>query len=497
MTWLDQAILNVAPVWGAKRIAARAAVDQLRAYDLAKNSRRTEGWLAADSGANAEIASAGDRPRNRARDFVRNNMWASAAVRKLATKVVGTGIVPRLQADSAAPARRKALMALWNEWVEHCDPEGRHDFYGLQHLAVRCMFESGEVLIRKIRLPSSSKLKIPFQIQILEPDHLDSSRIETHQDGSAIIMGVHFNKDGSRRGYWMFPQHPGEVISSWSGMSRLESEFVPAKEILHVFAQDRPGQVRGVTAFAAAGLKLRDLDEYDDAELWKKKIAACFVGFVSSPSGTAKPMGLSSPNAAGERSRRMAPGQMLNGLPGEEVTFSSPPTDDTYADYMRCQLRAIASGIGCTYEQLTGDLSALNFSSIKAGLNDFYDLLDYWQYIVFIKQFCQPVWEVFAEYAIASGAWPASKPLLPRWVPPRRRWVDITKEIPALIEAVQAGFMPLSEIYAEQGEDADERLDEIARMNQALDERGIVLTSDARTEIAASRAAAPKQTQAG
>jgi capsid protein len=36
---------------------------------------------------------------------------------------------------------------------------------------------------------------------------------------------------------------------------------------LHLFERLRPGQVRGVPWFASVILKLRDLDDYDDAEL--------------------------------------------------------------------------------------------------------------------------------------------------------------------------------------------------------------------------------------
>ena len=38
---------------------------------------------------------------------------------------------------------------------------------------------------------------------------------------------------------------------------------------------------------------------------------------------------------------------------------------------MRLQLHAIAAGVGLTYELLTGDLSQVNYSSIRAGLIEF------------------------------------------------------------------------------------------------------------------------------
>jgi capsid protein len=46
---------------------------------------------------------------------------------------------------------------------------------------------------------------------------------------------------------------------------------------------NRPGQVRGVPLIASAVVKLWLLDQYDDAELDRKKTAALFAGFITSP----------------------------------------------------------------------------------------------------------------------------------------------------------------------------------------------------------------------
>ena len=61
----------------------------------------------------------------------------------------------------------------------------------------------------------------------------------------------------------------------------LVSHRVPADRVLHLFERLRPGQVRGVPWFAPVMLKLRDLDAYDEAELVRKKIEACFAAFVT------------------------------------------------------------------------------------------------------------------------------------------------------------------------------------------------------------------------
>jgi hypothetical protein len=60
---------------------------------------------------------------------------------------------------------------------------------------------------------------------------------------------------------------------------------------------------------------------------------------------------------------------MIEYLPsGRDVRFATPGASGGYAEYMRVQLHAIAAGMGLTYELLTGDLSQVNYSSIRAGL---------------------------------------------------------------------------------------------------------------------------------
>jgi hypothetical protein len=57
MNWIDRAIGVVAPSAGLRRARQRQAMAILaRAYDGARLGRRTEGWVAAGTGANAEIA---------------------------------------------------------------------------------------------------------------------------------------------------------------------------------------------------------------------------------------------------------------------------------------------------------------------------------------------------------------------------------------------------------------------------------------------------------
>ncbi|HVH03840.1 MAG TPA: phage portal protein, partial [Amaricoccus sp.] len=147
MNWLDRAIGVVAPGAGLRRARQRQAMGILaRAYEGARLGRRTEGWVAAGTGANAEIAPAIARLRDRSRDLVRNNPYAAKAVTALVSNMIGTGLLPRARA--ATPELAAAADRLWSVFSGAADADGLTDFAGLQALIVRSLVESGEVLVR-------------------------------------------------------------------------------------------------------------------------------------------------------------------------------------------------------------------------------------------------------------------------------------------------------------------------------------------------------------
>jgi capsid protein len=165
MNWLDRAIGVVAPGAGLRRARQRQAMAALaRAYEGAKLGRRTDGWIAAGTGPNAEIAPALARLRDRSRDLVRNNPYAAKAVQALVSNMVGTGLLPQARAGEAELAT--LADRLWSEFAAAADADGLTDFAGLQALIVRSLVESGEVLVRLRERRTEDGLAVPLQLQV-------------------------------------------------------------------------------------------------------------------------------------------------------------------------------------------------------------------------------------------------------------------------------------------------------------------------------------------
>ncbi|MBF0148357.1 MAG: phage portal protein [Magnetococcales bacterium] len=473
MNMLDRIVVAISPERGLRRVRARGAIDVLRReYDGAKTGRRTDGWITPGHDANAEIAIASTRLRNRARDLVRNNPFAAKAVITYASSMVGSGIRPRPKAESKVLDAQ--ITSLWEDFSNQCDADGRTNFYGIQTLMVRSMVESGECLLQMINRPSSFGLAVPLQLRVLEADHLDVSRDQNLPGGGFIQQGIEFDSHGTRVAYWLYPQHPG----SSNITAKTVSIRVPASDVVHLFDRMRPGQNRGVTWFAPALLRMRDLDDYDEAELMRKKIEACFVGFVIN-ADPGQSLSIPKTEANEKRVESFEPGMVSYLPPGKDIRFGSPATTSGYVEYMRWHFHAVSAALGLTYELLTGDLSQVNYSSLRAGLIEFRRRIDAMQRQVLVPQLCTPVWNRFLSTAQAAGLVGDGKIRI-QWTPPRFEAVDPQKDTMGEILMIRAGLMSLAEGIARQGYDPDVVTAEFAEMNKVLDQLGLVLDTDPR-----------------
>jgi lambda family phage portal protein len=484
-TWLDRAAGLLSPKWQLNRLKARVAGEMLaRHYESAGVGRRTQGWRKNSGDANSVIGPALAVLREHARDLVRNNPYAESALATIADHTAGWGIVAK-----PFPANAGAVK-VWAKWAETtaCDADGRHDFYGLQKLVMRTVVESGECLIRRrLRRPEDG-LPLPVQIQVLDPDFLDTAKDTTVlPNGSLnqIIQGVEFDAIGRRVAYWLFPEHPG------SSLGAVTSVRVPAERVRHVFKPTRPGQVRAPSWFAPVLLRFKDFDEFEDATLMKQKIAACLAVLTSDPDGLAPPLGTS--DAGAPLIDSLEPGMITNVTSGRSITVVDPPQTNDYDGYSRTVLRAIATGLGVTYEDLTGDYSDMPFSAARMSRLRHEARIHDWRWRVLIPQFCDPVWSWAMEVAVVSGFIPSAPTA--QWTPPPLPMVDPTREGAASQQLVRAGLQTLSETIRERGYDPDELLAEMASDNQKLDDLGLVLDSDPRkTSAAGLTQARPKGT---
>ncbi len=460
---------------------SRMAMGALLAYEGARSGRRTDGWISGGLSADAEISAAHVQLRERARDLVRNNPHARKGLAVIVTNKIGTGIM----AEAAGPNRRvnERIDERFKRWIDDADLSGRLDLYGIQALAERTRCESGEALVRFVPTRMRNSKDVPFRLQVLEPDFIDSSKNSGRQGEAMISNGIEYDADGVPSAYWLFGAHPGDngLVPLRIGRGSMSSR-VPASELLHYFKPLRAGQSRGITDFAAVMLRLRALDDYDDAEVMRKKISACLAAFVTTPQGLpGASIAPTTLDADGRRVEQFAPGMVGYLKPGEAVTVSDPRPSSDYESFNKVQLHAIAAGLDLPYELLTGDLSEVTYTSHRGGLVQFRSMVEADQWQLVIAQLCRPICRRFARELAGVDTLVES---VTEWVytPPRFGLLDPAKEVPAMIQAVQGGIKTWQDTIRREGYEPDEVLDEIQAWQKELTKRGIVMTSDARTQ---------------
>ena len=463
MNFLDNTINFFSPAAGSKRLKERKRQEQfIRKYEGAGKSNRTKNWNTPGTSAESEVQLDMVTLRNRSRDLCRNNPHAVSIINEIVSGTVGTGVHTRFKHKK--DRKKVKVQAAWKTWADskQCDFDRKLKLNGLLEQIINAWFESGEVLVR-FRYSES-----PFSIQVLECDHI----ADHYSSGELIKNGIEYDDQGRVTHYHLFKDHPG---NSYSVGTTYETIKVPVEELLHVFKPSRPGQKRGVPGLHSVIIKLKDIDDFEDAEIVRQKISSCFTAFVHDME-----VGEDLEDEDGyEIGEKVAPGQIEILPPGKDVKFGNPSTKNGYSEFMNKSLHSVAAGPGVTYEAMTGDYSNVNFSSAKMGQLKFQRKIRIMQKRILIDQVLEPIVEKFLESLPLLGL--NSEGVSYRFIPPRVEMIDPTKEMPALKAAVRSGFESWSGAVASLGEDPEELLEELRLDKDNISKLELTLDSDPNT----------------
>ena len=499
------------------RSARRRVGAFIGGFEAGLSSRRLKGFQPSRAHLNTLIAAAGPDITARARWLIRNNGYAANAIESWAGNVVGAGIKPSSLIKDAK--LKAAVQELWLEWTDEADAEGFTDLYGLQRRAAREVFIAGEVFFRfRPRRPQDG-LTVPLQLQMLPSEMLPLNRNETGPSGNVIRQGIEFDAIGRRVAYHFLRRHPGDTpipalparscgsprARSCTSLIRStpdscgacragETVRIPASEIVHVIDPVDAGQLRGVSRFAAGIVKLFLLDQYDDAELDRKKVAAMHALFITTPAPDAPLDAAEGRDENDERTMDLQPGQITMLEPGEEVQTSAPAdVGQTYEPFQYRTLLQVSAALGVPYAYLSNDMLKANYSNSRLALLEFRRRIEAYQHAVIVWQLCRQVWARWMDTAVMAGALQVADyettrraTLACAWLPPKWDWVDPLKDARAEIEQIDAGLKSRTQALAERGYDAEQVDTEIAADKAREKSLGLVFGSS-------STAAAPAE----
>ncbi|GGG51645.1 phage portal protein [Caldovatus sediminis] len=487
-----------------RRRALAAVRAALSAFAAARDPAGRPPWRPPRGGPNLATGPAALTVAARARDAVRNNAYAARIVDLWVANAVGTGITTRWPKGSPHAEA-------WARWAATpaCDAERVLSWPGIQALAMRAVVESGEALIRFRQVRPTPANPVGLELLVMEGDWLDWSRTGTVA-GNRVVQGIETDAAGAPVAYWLLPHD--DSLWPLSGRPR-EPERVPAAEIIHLFRRRRPGQMRDVSWLAPVLWPLRDLGQYEAALLRKAEIEACMAAIVTDDSEEA----LTGPgahllrDARGQAVEAFEPGMILYRRGGGTVDVVNPTSGGAHQGFAKRTLEAAAVGTGLTYDQVSGDLTQANYSSLRAGKIEFRSLLAQVQYAMLIPLLVDRVARRFHAAGAVLGLWPPTLPAVTH-VPPAPEMVDPLKDSLALKTQVRSLFMPPQEAVGQFGYEWGEVVEMFRQANADMDEAGIISDIDPRrtagaggaqdaaqnaaVEIAATGAALPRD-QAG
>jgi lambda family phage portal protein len=482
-----------------------------RNYAAAQVNRLTQGWSTTTASANSDIYRSLDNVRARSRKLANDDEYVKKWLGMVTTNVVGPNGF-RFQArvyDTPAKPDTLANDAIENAWAKFarkgvCDVTGRQSLTGLQQMAIKAAARDGEFLFQIIRGKSAGN---PFGIALQQ---LDIDRLATTLNraaegtANAIRMGVEINTYGRPVAYHLKTAHPGELYQTTGGIRGSETLRVLAEDIIHEFISDRPEQVRGMPWAHASMIRLNNLGGYEEAAVIAARVGASKMGFFTTPDGQAEVVSTGTDDGTPDGNLMMeADAGTFQSLP-EGVQFQPFNPDyptAMYADFVKANLRGVASGLGVAYHTLANDLEGVSFSSIRSGTleeRDCWMLIQEW----FAEAFLDRVHAEFIKAALSFGQIALSTgstlPLAKidkfsqhAWQARRWEWVDPLKDIEADIAAINAGLKSPQSVAAKLGLDYEDLLVEIKAAQDLRDLMGVKLaTAPNPQQLAAAAGAA-------
>jgi len=466
-TMLDRAIAWAAPVYGARRMAARAAMAMAGGYHGGSLSRASlRRWKPGGGSATADINPDLPDLRARSRDLARNAPVAVAAVNTSTTHVVGGGLMmqPRIDrerlglSEAQAAAWEADTRREWRLWSESrlCDANQTLAFNGQQALAFRSAFESGDVFAL---LPMIEKRGFPYRlsVQIIEADRV--SNPAQAADRKRLAGGVEMDINGAPVAYHITSSHPGDYNRSALKWYRwpVRGAKTGRLNVLHLFEKRRPGQVRGVPELAPVIEALKQLDQYTEAELQAAVIAGAFSVFVKmDPEAFDSIFDDDAQRALIDSAKNwdgtIEAGKAVNLLPGEEIETANPGRpNDAFDPFVTAIVRQIGMALEIPYEVLIMHFQS-SYSAARGAL------LQAWRMFRRRRRwlaayFCQPIYEEWLAEAVSIGriaapgffadpaiakAWSGAQ-----WIGDGPGSIDPLKEVNAAEKRLQIGITTL------------------------------------------------------
>lgn len=424
-------------------------------YDAATTNRNNQkhwsvaDFLSADLDANAAVRK---ELRIRARYEVQNNSYAKGIVSTLANECIGTGA--RIQINNAPDETATTIERDFMAW---CKAVSLTDKLRTARFS-KCV--DGESFLL---LTTNNKVndQIKLDVQLIDADRVTSTNYSFKEK---LIDGITLDSKGNVVSYSVYDEHPSENVLN-------NISTIPAKYIIHLYNQDRPGQHRGISELAPALELFGQLRDYTAATISAAQAAACITGVIQ----TTIPAAGEAEEVEPLESFQLEQNQLLTLPAGWTIAMNKAeqPTS-TYKDFKNEILSEIARCLNIPYNIAKQNSENSSYASSRLDTQLFFKTIQLEQNY-FIHNALERIFKAWLdEYTLQS------KIVLPDFSYSFMFDGNIEHSDPLKIANATAVELKnytttLAEVYAKKGKNYEAELRQIAYERSLMKELGLTL----------------------
>lgn len=473
MGFLDSIVAAISPEAAYRRIAFRQAYEEMKsAYDAGSYDKGNRNWRVSNNSAEYTDRYSRDDVRARARDLERNSDIMNSVVGAFKRNIVGGGY--HVQVKTEDEELNKKIEQAWKKWCkkQNCDVTGTQSLNQIIRMAVeRKKIDGGILFIKRY----TSDGFVPFKLQMIEVDELDSGVMQPRNSGNKVAGGIEFNPYNKPVGYYIRQY-------DIDGYNLREPVYVEAKDVIFYFTKKRPSQLREMSDMSPTIPRIRDVNEFMTAVSVKERIEACLAIFIKKQLPTSG-IGRGGSGPITDRvsydGKMLTPGMIKELNAGDEIQVVNPSGQGADAtSFTKLQQRLVGAGQGISYEATSRDMAESTYSSARQGLIE--DDLTYKEDKELLIEVLDEIYETFVISAVLCGAidiprfWQEKDRFLSHeWIQEPKPWIDPYKESNANKIAIQTGQKTYKQIAAENGRDWRSQIDDMAEVMAYGKEKGL------------------------
>ena len=395
----------------------------------------------------------------RSKSAHRNNSLMASAHKKHVQNLGSVKVKWKKKVNSRVK-KANVIQKLWDEIADNPSIDNYGDFHSVQTLWNTSMFISGEAISRMV-IRKRKGITIPLALQHIDNIYLDPRYNGDYDNIPNLKNGIQF-KDGAPYRYFFSKEPESKLILPTS----VSSEKIPvdAKEIIHLFIQDMPGQWRGIPIASPIIMPLYALDDLNEATVRKQQAAQAVAWVVEN----SKPSSLlaigrnhvvsadgssTHPVDAIEEKRKVTfstAGETQYLESGETIQFfQGEGIGNNYDSLVLYETRKIIQSLGLTYQQVTGDINQLSFSSLKFIINEIKARTDFLYNTYIISQGLKPFLNKFLELCQIHGY--NVNNVYPCFQYPKSYSIDVLKDVQADLLEISNQLVPKADKLQERG----------------------------------------------